>query len=337
MCTLYFTAGNALFEIRKETQYWTMEEKQAPETFLCLAADPAQTGRLYAGTFDDGLWISDDSGNSWRPAGSGISHSRVMSVAVSPNEFKNGYRVVWAGTEPSGLFRSEDGGQTWTDCPALLDLPSRSSWSFPPRPHTHHVRWIEPDLHNEDGIFVGIELGGVMKSVDKGGHWEDRKPNSQFDCHTLTMNPQAHNRIYEAAGGGYAESFDAGKTWQTMNEGLDPYTYLVDITVDPADPDVMVASASKGPHVAYNPDNASTVIVRREKGQPWEVINEGLPEPDGSSIFTLASHASEPGVFYAVNNHGVYRSADAGKTWRRLPVKWPEDLKNKRIHGFAIL
>src|SRR5699024_2167756 len=120
--------------------------------------------------------------------GTGITHNRVMSVAVSPTEVRNGYRVVWAGTEPSGLFRSEDGGRTWIDCPALLDLPSKSTWSFPPRPHTHHVRWIEPDPHDENRIFVGIELGGVMKSEDKGRTWEDRKPGSQHDCHTLTIH-----------------------------------------------------------------------------------------------------------------------------------------------------
>lgn len=337
MPTLYFAARNAVFEIKKAGEQWSMKEKPSPNVFLCLAADPTRAGRLYAGTFNDGLWISDDSGASWEPAGSGIYHKRILSVAVSPTEVKNGYRVVWAGTEPSGLFRSEDGGQTWTDCPGLLDLPSRPSWSFPPRPYTHHVRWIEPDLHDEDRIFVGIELGGVMKSADKGIHWEDRKPNSQYDCHTLAMNPRAPGRIYEAAGGGYAESLDAGKTWRTVNDGLAPFTYLVGIAVDPADPDTIVASAAKGARTAYDPARASTVIVRREKGEPWKVISDGLPEPDGSSAFALVSHESEPGTFYAVNNLGAYRSINSGRKWRKLPIEWPEHLKNKRINSLAIV
>lgn len=109
-----------------------MEERPTPAAFLCLAADPSRKGRLYGGTFNEGLWISNDSGKTWEAAGQGISHNSVMSVAVSPTEVKNGYHVVWAGTEPSGLFRSEDGGETWVDCPALLDLPSKSSWSFRP-------------------------------------------------------------------------------------------------------------------------------------------------------------------------------------------------------------
>ncbi|MBY7142273.1 hypothetical protein KFZ56_04020 [Virgibacillus sp. NKC19-3] len=337
MKSLYFSAGSSVYEIKKVGQEWVMKERSAPDVLVSLAADPARLGRLYGGTFDDGLWISDDSGETWKPAGSGIAHNRIMSVVVSPTEEVNRYRVVWAGTEPSGLFRSEDGGQTWTDCPGLLDLPSRSTWSFPPRPHTHHVRWIEPDRHDENRIFVGIELGGVMKSEDKGTHWEDRKPNSQYDCHALTIHPQVAGRIYEAAGGGYAESFDAGETWQTFNKGLEPYNYLVNIAVDSRNADTMIASAAEGPHAAYDPSRASTILVRRENGGPWTRVYEGLPESKGSAVFALASEPAEPGVFYAINNLGLYMSHDAGRTWGKVPVEWPDHLKGKRIQGLAVI
>ncbi|WP_252312418.1 hypothetical protein [Sinobaca sp. H24] len=334
---VYFSAGRSILEVKKEQQEWTLHEKITPNTFLCLAADPNRPGLLYGGTFNDGLWVSRDSGDTWHPAGAGITHKRIMSVAVSPIEVKNDMSVVWAGTEPSGLFRSEDGGNTWTDCPSLLDLPSRPSWSFPPRPHTHHVRWIQTDHHNENRIFVGIELGGVMKSEDKGAHWEDRKPNSQYDCHSMAVHPRVSGRVYEAAGGGYAESFDGGTTWQTVNEGLRPYNYLISVAVDPADADTVVASASKSPYEAYNPERANTIVVRRKNGGPWARAHEGLPDADGSAHFALASHVSRPGVFYAVNNLGMFISYDAGQTWNKISIEWPEHVKTKRIPGFTMI
>ncbi|MFD1067854.1 WD40/YVTN/BNR-like repeat-containing protein [Oceanobacillus locisalsi] len=337
MDVFYFSAGSSVYEIKKEEQGWVMEERPTPAPFLCLAADPSRKGRLYGGTFNEGLWISNDSGKTWMPAGSGITHNRVMSVAVSPTEVKNGYHVVWAGTEPSGLFRSEDGGETWSDCPALLDLPSKSSWSFPPRPYTHHVRWIEPDRHEENRIFVGIELGGVMKSEDKGASWEDRKPDSQYDCHALTMHPRVTGRIYEAAGGGYAESFDSGNTWKTVNQGLGSYNYLVHIAVDAGNADTMVAAAAQGPYEAYDPARARTIVVRRENGDSWSSVEHGLPAAEGSSVFALTSHPSKAGFFYAVNNRGFYLSDDAGKTWESALADWPDYLKTKRIHGFVMV
>src|SRR5699024_3640109 len=110
----------------------------------------------------------------------------------------------------SGIFRSEDGGKTWTHFPKLLELRSEPTWSFPPRPLTHHVRVIQPDLHDKNKIYVGIELGGVMRSLDHGKPWEDRKEGAQVDSHDLTMTKHAAGRINEHAGGGYEQSKDSG-------------------------------------------------------------------------------------------------------------------------------
>src|SRR5699024_5027824 len=86
MKTLYFSAGNSLCEIKEEKGGWVMTEKPAPNVLLCIAVDPDNPGRLYGGTFDDGLFISNDGGGTWEPAGDGITHNRVMSLGISPTE-----------------------------------------------------------------------------------------------------------------------------------------------------------------------------------------------------------------------------------------------------------
>src|SRR5690625_7873888 len=90
------------------------------------------------------------------------------------------------------------------------------------------------------------------------------------------MTKQAKGRIYEAAGGGYAQSKDSGETGETINDGLDPYSYLVDLAVDSGNLDIVVASAAKSARTAYQPSRAHSVIVRREGDQPWQVISKGL-------------------------------------------------------------
>jgi len=67
----------------------------------------------------------------------------VFSVAIGAAD-----GALYAGTEPSRLFVSRDGAG-WEELEALQDIPSRERWSFPPRPWTHHVRWIAPDPHRE--------------------------------------------------------------------------------------------------------------------------------------------------------------------------------------------
>ena len=86
----------------------------------------------------------------------------------------NGYGVVYVGTEPSALFRSENGGETWTELKNMKSLLSSYTWAFPPRPFTHHVRWITVDPNNPNTIHVSIEAGAVIQSNDKGHTWIDK-------------------------------------------------------------------------------------------------------------------------------------------------------------------
>lgn len=332
-----FSSENSLYFIQYSEGSWQITKRDFPYEVRTMASDFSQEGRLYAGTFEHGLWISEDFGKEWTKVEEGINFSRVLSVAVSEIEKYKDYHVVWVGTEPSRLYRSEDGGKTWQERRGLLALPSKSSWQFPPRPYTHHVKAIQPDIHNEERLFVGIELGGVMKSEDRGITWEDRKKDSQFDCHNLTMALLQKDRLYETAGGGFAETVDGGATWKTINEGLGPYTYLVDIAVDRANPHTIVVSGAKNARTAYMPERAHTIIARKVKGKPWQIVETGLPNRNQSTVYLLQADPEKDHTFYAVNNRGLYESTDAGLSWNRFAINWPGQILSERIHSFLII
>lgn len=330
MVSIYFATEDWIYKASENDGAWMIDRVEVPGEVRSIAFDEI-SGRLFAGTFNDGLHGSDNGGESWQRLGRDALHARVMSIAVSRTEQLGEFSVIWAGTEPSMLYRSENGGLTWTESPALLDLPSEPGWSFPPRPETHHVRTIQPDLHDTDKVFVGIELGGVMRSVDSGATWEDRKPGSHHDSHSLRAHPFARGRIYEAAGEGFAESVDGGDTWSQFNDGLGDYTYMVDVAADPGDAETMIASVATGPYSAYMPERAKTRVVRREGGGDWTFIDEGLPEAGGSAAFGLLTDSSQPGVFYAVNNLGIYISDDGGHSFEKVDVEWPEEVRDARV------
>ncbi|WP_420799334.1 WD40/YVTN/BNR-like repeat-containing protein [Ktedonospora formicarum] len=320
----------------------------------CLAVDLFHPERVYCGTFGRGLWRSEDAGHSWQPIGDigeamkpykgdGIYQPYITALAVSSTEQSNGYGVVYAGTEPSTLFRSEDGGSTWQELEKLRALPSSSSWSFPPRPHTSHVRWITPDPNMPGRLFVAIEAGALVRSLDGGQTWEDRVSDAPFDTHTLIMHPQAPERLYSSAGDGfsihgrgYSESFDGGQTWQRPDEGLEHH-YLWGLAVDPVNPDIIVASASPSPYAAHHHrEDAQSAIYLKQAGKPWQRVTAGLPDFQGTVIPVLGSHAEEPGVFYALCNHGVYRSSDAGLHWRLLPLPWKTAFLGQHHQALAL-
>lgn len=337
MTVLYIALDHGLLVARRgQDGRWPADLHLAGKAAQCVAADPQAPERVYCGTFGQGLWRSSDAGASWQPIGAAIPYDEVMAVAVSPCERAGGYGVVWAGAEPSALFRSEDGGERWQERPTLRAIPSAPTWSFPPRPWTHHVRWIAPDPIVAARLFVGIELGGVMRSLDAGLTWDDRKPGAQPDVHTLGTHALAPGHVYEAAGGGYAESNDGGDTWGNDDEGFGHH-YLWSLAVDPGDPETVVISAAHGPRQAHDPSHAESTIYRRGAGENWWEVRDGLPAPPGTLAAVLAANPAEPGVFYAASNRGVYRSPDAGRTWAELAIDWPAGCQGRRAHGLAVV
>lgn len=294
----------------------------------CLAADPNRPERLYCGTFGNGLYESEDGGNSWRPTGGGLLHTDVTEVAAGSEG------AVYAGTEPSAIFRSADGGESWRELAGLTELPSAKYWSFPPRPDTHHVRFIGVDPVRPAQLYVCIEAGALIRSPDYGESWEDRVPNGPRDTHTLVTHPDAPGRLYSAAADGYFESWDFGERWESPEDGLQ-HRYLWSVAVDPAAPDTVLVSAARGPSQAHSPRAAESVIYRRSGRGPWQRCRSGLPAPEGSMAFELATSASQ-GIFYAVCNRGVYRSEDAGESWEPVEIDWPERYHAQRPQAMLL-
>ncbi len=336
MTTLFIATSAGLAAATDETGAWRCRVILSGVQAQCVAVDPLTPERIYCGTFDDGLKLSRDLGQTWTDAGEGIAHPRVMSVTVSASDRLNGHGAVWAGTEPSAVFRSVDGGQTWTESISLQQIHSKPDWSFPPRPWTSHVRALTSGANDPGLVLAGIELGGVMRSIDGGQTWEDRKEGGQHDVHSLCTHPAAPERIYETAGGGYAESFDLGATWKRFDDGLE-HRYLWGLAVDCGNPGTVVISASPGPRQAHDSQSAQAALYRREGQGRWQKITEGLPPEEGTLAYNLTAHPQKASEFYAVTSGGqALRSTDSGKSWEALNLEWPQGFPHGRIYAVVV-
>ena len=101
------------------------------------------------------------------------------------------------------------------------------------------------------------------------------------------------------------------------------HRYLMGVAVDPADPDTVIVSSTDGPGSAYSPREAEAYVYRKTGVQRWEQSMSGLPAARGTTVSRFATHAGEPGVIYAANNRGLFRSGDAGRNWKAMDLPWP--------------
>ena len=270
----------------------------------CVAADG---DRVIIGTQGAGALLSSDGGRRWERME--LPEPDVLSVAIGPVD-----GTLYAGTEPSRLFVCRDGAE-WTELEALQDIPSRERWSYPPRPWTHHVRWIAPDPARPERLLVAIELGGVMLSEDGGESFSDHRPGAKRDAHAIAWHPLGDGRAYEAAGDGAAWSVDGGRNWSARDAGRE-LGYCWALALDPGDPDCWYVSAASGPRQAHSAERAYGHLYRWD-GDAWRE----LPVPGESMPYTLAMLAGE--LVCGMADGRLLRSPDRGDSWRELAVTAP--------------
>lgn len=324
---------------------WESSRRLDGHGLQCVAAHPDEPERVFVGTSEGGLQRSENGGETFERAGEGVVGERVMALAIDPTD----PNTVWAGTEPSAVYRSTDGGDSWAKRDGLTDLPSASEWYYPPRPDTHHVRWLEPAPRSPEHLYVGIEAGALVQSHDAGETWEDRVSSARWDNHSLTTHPDAPDRVWSAAGDGYAESHDGGDSWSYPQEGLD-HRYCWSVALDPADPDTVLLSSARGPRSAHSPSTAESYVYRKRGGRSdggdadrsgddsgvWERLDDrGLPMGAGVVRATLAA-GERAGTCHAVTNHGLFFTTDAGDSWTALGVEWPDAFESQAPQGLAV-
>ncbi|MXR22548.1 WD40/YVTN/BNR-like repeat-containing protein, partial [Halobacterium bonnevillei] len=183
----------------------------------CLDAGP---DGVYCGTSDGLYRRRDGEGTEWERV---ADVGDVTAVAVHESG-------VWVGTEPSAVYHAPE-GERFTECSGLTDVPSSDDWAFPPRPSTHHVRWLEPTAER---LYAAIEAGALVRSPDGGE-----------TCGTASARALRHALhddhadrpalAYSAAGDGFYVTRDGGDSWTTAASGLDR-SYCWSVVCDPDDP-----------------------------------------------------------------------------------------------------
>jgi photosystem II stability/assembly factor-like uncharacterized protein len=311
--------GLARAECRDDWQVEQMPFSQSPQ---CLATNPLERNRVYAGMQNGGVWRPDDRGRTWRPAG--LQNVAVKSIAVSPLEPD----VLYAGTKSPGVFVSHNGGQSWNELEAFRNM-RRWFWFTPAEPGAPYVQAIALSPTDPNVILAGIEAGAVLRSADRGKTWRGHLRGALRDCHSLAFHATNGNWAYEAGGTGQgvAVSRDGGITWTQPKIGLDRH-YGWACASDPERPEVWYASVAPTfifPHlnkfpIAHFDGYAHAYIFRSSGGAGWQKLTGGLPQPLDHMPYALLTDPAAPGHVYAGLSSGdVWHSADHGDTWRQLP------------------
>ena len=226
----------------------------------------------------------------------------VYALAASESFLTDG---VCFAARPSGLYRSADGGRSWAQAYALSEMSG-------PLPTFATV--LSSAFPQDATVMAGV-AGGILRSGDGGEHWQiTRVPAPPPVVTALAVSPDFPNDGVALAGtmeDGVLCSSDRGWNWVTWNFGLlDLHILCLAMSSEFARDETVFAGTEIG------------IFRSTNGGRAWREVDFPMDHAPVLSLALSPRFASD-GVLYAgTEAHGLWRSADRGKTWERLGGRW---------------
>ena len=255
---------------------------------------PVLTDTVYIGwcvpaaVGQNGILKSDDAGETWTPAMSGITDTQISALAFHPTD----PMTMYAGTAGGILYVTGDGGE---------------NWQYASRP-LGFVDTIAVNPFGAHEVWVSSQTGGSCETYKSANAdltaWISIEFPEGGACGSITFSPFVLGTVLIANGGDGYKTTDGGNTWSffTPDRFTDrPYQF----SYHPTDPNVVyIADGSFGFYRTF------------DGGTTWEVSNQGLA---AVVPYQLAIVPDQPDVVYSfMPSLGMARGIRGGAVWQFL-------------------
>ncbi len=321
------TQPGGLFRLAVGEKTWQPLSHGLPEKaeVRTIAIHPSNPQVVYVGA-QDGPYRSHNGGDTWERLNFPDKNLVVWSIIFHPNN----PQIMYLGTAPTAIFRSENGGDTWKRLP-ILDPTGMVKMGFPCR-----IIRLAIDPSRPEEIYAGLEVGGVIRSLDGGDTWDDctvellkfmekdhlksqlisdTQAEGMMDSHALSVSAARPGTVFLATRMGIFSSPDKGQTWQELEIWKQsPFAYARDIQVAPDNPNTLYAALSDAAL-----GRAGSIYRSQDLGQTWKRFDHGLTVR--STMMTVAPSPRDAKVVFSATRKGqVFGTTDGGATWAECPL-----------------
>lgn len=252
----------------------------------------------YAGTSPQGLFRSEDHGNSWES---------VRGFNENP------MRRVWTGNEQDGT----------------PDGPKMHSILIDPRDPNHMYIGM-----SGGGVFESLDRGKNWNPLNKGCVADFLPdPNAEFghDPHCVRLHPRMPDRLYQQNHCGIYRIDRPSTSWIRIGKNMPKAVGDIGfpLVLHPHDPKILWVFPMDGTTVwpRTSPDGRPAAYRSTDAGKSWIRQDKGLPKDN--AWFTVKRQAMTAdaekavGVYFGTTSGEVWGSSNEGKSWNNLARHLP--------------
>jgi hypothetical protein len=268
-------------------------------TFWLAPGHASEPGVWYAGTSPQGLFRSDDDGDTWSP---------VTGFNDHPMYGK------WTGGEQDGT----------------PDGPKLHSINVDPRDARHLYVAM-----SGGGVFESRDRGASWSPLNEGvlaEFFPDKYPEFGQDAHCVRLHPLAPDVLYQQNHCGIYRLERPQTRWVRIGDAMPKKIGDIGfpIVLHPRDPATAWVFPMDGTSVwpRTSPGGKPAAYVTRNAGRSWRRQDAGMPRSHGwltvkRQAMTVDAH--EPvGVYFGTTSGEVWASRSGGDRWRCIARHLPE-------------
>ncbi len=305
---------------------------------LTLAMEPGPGTTIYAGTIDNGVYRSTNSGDSWTAINDSFPEGEATNaLAVDPHHacrlgaiIRGTYYIYDNGSWSQIGYVYQTNGSLFTDYLYYSALDTAIIYSAGTeytrsldggRNWTQHLGWnqsseiadIAFNPFHPDTMFAASNIlfqydGGVYKSTNQGTSWtRSFQGITAGVIRSVSVDRQNPQNIYAGGiDGHFYRTSNGGNAWEHVYVGGSDVRH---IKVDPLNPQRIFLCDGMYLRISTN------------QGQSFGIIS-GVEDP---ICITLPAVASNPIYAGTEFGHGIYKSTDGGSNWIQVNNGLPYD------------